>query len=149
MSFTITARVDDSGQIVHGHGVELKKWLREHAGQMITATYDRKRKPRSHGQLEWLFGVAYPALAKEAGYDDHELHDKATLESIHEGLLQKRYGIRMDRVTGTTHAAERTTGKTAQEVSEFMEWVCRFSAEAYGLVLELPDERGQLTKVGA
>lgn len=142
MSFTVTARVDESGQMLHGHKVELVAWLKKHSGEIVTLTVEKKRKPRSHDQLEWLFGVAYPEIAKAAGYDAHEWKDKATLENIHEGLLQRRYGVVVDKVTGTAHAKERTTGKSALFVSEFMEWLCRWTAQEYRMdpPLTLPDE---------
>lgn len=141
MSFTVTARIDDSGQMVHGHAVELRAWLKGHAGDMVTLTLEKKRKPRSHDQLEWLFGVAYPEIAKAADYDLHELRDKATLENIHEGLLQKCFGVVTDKVTGTAHAKERTTGKTALWMSAYMQWVSRFAAQEYHIEIPLPDER--------
>ena len=93
-----------------------------------------RKSQRSADQLRWLFGYAYPPIMEHCGYDAHEEED------LHDDLLGVRFGTKTSR-TGLVVPAKRTRDLNTAEMSEFMEWLCRYAATAFDVVLELPDER--------
>jgi len=89
-----------------------------------------------------LWGPIYDqlidGLADAVSYDRHDRDGK---EKLHEGLCIKYGGTVRDPITGLDVRKFRTSQASRQEFSDYMEWVARFAAEEYGVVITLPGER--------
>ena len=107
-------------------------------GQEVTVTVAKKTRQRSVTQNAWLWGVALPLIAEHCGYDHHE-HD-----DLHYWLLAARFETK--RVAPLPGGIEikvpaRTSSQlTTQEFSDYMEWLVRFAAQKFGVVIPLPGE---------
>jgi|SRR6185369_2600960 len=109
-------------------------------GSELTVTVEKKSRKRSVVQNAWLWGVAYPLIAESIGYDHHE-H-----EHLHYDLLAVRFGTKavtplVDGAPPRIVPKQTSAGLTTKEFSEYMEWLVRFAAEKFSVVLPLPDEK--------
>jgi len=110
-------------------------------GEEVRVTVEKPQDTRSHRQNKALWGPIYDQLidgiAAEVGYD---AHDKGGKDHLHEGLLQLFAGTVVDPITKREVAKERSSTMTTARFSEFVEWIARFAAERYGVVITLPGE---------
>jgi len=111
-------------------------------GVRVVVTLAEYQDKRTTAQNRALWGTVYDSLllgiADAAGYDRHERG--LAKELIHEGLCAKYGGTVTDKVTGQQVRKFRSSKATKQEFSDFIEWVARFAAEEYGVVVALPGE---------
>lgn len=111
-------------------------------GERFVLTLESFKEKRSNAQNRMAWGTLYDQLlygiADAAGYDRHERAEAKEL--IHEGLAQKFGGTVTDKVTGQQVRKFRTSKATKQEFTDYVEWVCRFAAQEYGVVVVLPGE---------
>jgi hypothetical protein len=111
-------------------------------GQELVLTVEPRKDKRSNAQNRMAWGTLYDQLiygiADAAGYDRHERAEAKEL--IHEGLTAKFQGTVTDKVTGQQVRKFRTSKATKQEFTDYVEWVCRFAAQEYGVVVMLPGE---------
>lgn len=97
------------------------------------------RKSRSNAQNNALFGVAYPAICRETGYDPDELHEAmckkffGTVEREVMGEVTKRPAR-----TTTTNVYGQRDVLNAAEFADFYAMVQRIGAEA-GIDVPDPD----------
>ncbi len=107
---------------------QVKRW----AGQWVVIR--RVAKRRSLEQNAWIWGVAYPLIAKTLGYDYHEYDD------LHYALIAKCFGAHLDERLGTNVPNARSSQLTTTEFSEYMEWLVRVAAQEWDCVIPLPGE---------
>lgn len=99
--------------------VEIKEW----------------KSQRSLDQNAWIWGVAYPVIAEELGYETHE-H-----EELHYALIAKCFGEHFDKRIGAMVPNKRSSKLTTKEFSDYMEWLVRFAAKDLGgILVPLPGE---------
>jgi len=105
-------------------------------------TWEPRTDKRTNRQNRTLWGVVYESLvqqvAEEVGYDKH---DKAGKEQLHEGLLMLFGGVKKCPITGREVAAKRSSKMTVAEFADYIEWIARWAATEYGIVVELPSDR--------
>ena len=95
----------------------------------------RRQQQRSLDQNAWIWGVAYPVIAEELGYDKHEHED------LHYALVAKCFGEHFDKRLGAMVPNKRSSKLTTKEFSDYMEWLVRFAAtELGGILVPLPNE---------
>ena len=111
-------------------------------GQLLVLTVEPRKDKRTGKQNRTLWGVVYESLvqqvAEEVGYDKH---DKAGKEQLHEGLLMLFGGVKKCPITGREVAAKRSSKMTVAEFADYIEWIARWAATEYGIVVELPSDR--------
>jgi hypothetical protein len=111
-------------------------------GQELVLTVEPRKDKRTNKQNKTLWGVVYESLvqqvAEEVGYDRH---DKAGKEQLHEGLLMLFGGVKKCPITGREVAAKRSSKMTVAEFADYIEWIARWAATEYGIVVELPSDR--------
>jgi hypothetical protein len=110
-------------------------------GEEVIVTVAKKQDKRTSAQNRLAWGTTYAqileGLADEVGYDRHDIDGK---EKLHEGLCMKYGGTEKDPVTGHDVRKFRSSKATKQQFTEYIEWVCRFAAQEYGVVVTLPGE---------
>jgi hypothetical protein len=105
------------------------------AGKRVVLVLREERAIRSNPQLRWEFKAALPPIAEECGYERNEL------EQLHYDLLGKHYGYRYNRKLHKYIPKIKSSKKlNTKQFSEHQEWICRFAATEWGLVILLPDE---------
>lgn len=106
-------------------------------------TLEAHQDKRTSKQNRTLWGVCYESIvqqiAEEVGYDKH---DKAGKEQLHEGLLMLYGGVKQCPITKREVAAKRSSKMTVAEFADYIEWIARWAATEYGIVVELPSDRG-------
>lgn len=106
------------------------------------ATFEVRKDKRTNKQNRTLWGVVYESLvqqiSEEVGYDRH---DKAGKEQLHEGLLMLYGGVKKCPITKRDVAAKRSSKMTVAEFADYIEWIARWAATEYGIVVELPSDR--------
>lgn len=111
-------------------------------GEEVIVTVAKPKNARSLAANRALWGPVYSqvmdGIAESVGYDKH---DKAGKEQLHEGLLMLFGGTVIDPITKKEVAKERSSQMNVQRFSEFLEWICRWAADEYGVVVTLPGER--------
>jgi len=104
--------------------------------------FEEHHDKRTMKQNRTLWGVVYQSLidqvADEVGYDKH---DKAGKEQLHEGLLMLYGGVKKCPITGREVAAKRSSKMTVAEFADYIDWIARWAATEYGIVVELPSDR--------
>lgn len=97
------------------------------------------RKSRSNAQNNALFGVAYPAICKETGYEPDELHD-AMCRKFFGTVGVDVLGMVITRAVRTTTTNEdgRRDVMAAGDFADFYAMVQRVGAEA-GIDVPEPD----------
>lgn len=133
------AHVTHAGKLEMAPGVKLRlaQHLKDLAGQPVAMTVEKPSKNRSKEANAWLWGVALPQIAEAAGYEQEEI------ETMHYDILSVRFGTKTTPA-GLIVPTKTSRTLTTREFSDYMEWICRFAAQTYGIVIELPDERGLL-----
>ena len=110
-------------------------------GEEVTVTVAKRQDKRSLAMNRALWGPIYTQLiagiAEAVGYDAHDASGK---EYLHEGLLMLFGGTVVDPITKREVAKERSSQMTVARFSEFMEWIVRWAATEYGVVVVLPGE---------
>lgn len=111
-------------------------------GERFVVTVEPFREKRSNRANRALWGPVYDSLmlqiADAVGYDRHER--AAAKELIHEGLCAKYGGMTECPVTKQPVRKFRTSKATVKEFSDYIEWVARYAAQEWGIVVELPGE---------
>lgn len=136
--FTLLGFCDDDGNIAAMP--DMGRYIRESfKGKEFVITVKAKESKRSIAQNRWLWGQALPLIAEHLGYDRHE-HDR-----LHYDLLAVRFGTEAiaPLLPGAPPriAPKRTSSRlTVAEFSDYMDWLCRYAATEFGVVLPLPDE---------
>lgn len=112
-----------------------RQYLRGLRGQRVDVIVKPHRKDRSLDQNAWIWGVAYPIIAAEIGYDEHEHED------LHYALMEKCFGSHFDKRLGSLVPNKRSSRLTTKEFSTYMDWLVRFAAqELGGILVPLPGE---------
>jgi hypothetical protein len=133
-TFVFPAAVDANGKIAIENPPRWRIALQKLAGKRIEVVIRQPKSKRSLDQNKWWWGIAIPLLADELGYDKHE-HD-----GLHYALVSKCFGVTQDTRTGVEVPNKRSSQLTVAEFAELMEWVTRFAAQEWGVVLPLPGE---------
>lgn len=111
-------------------------------GWLGTLTLEAHKETRTGRQNRALWGVVYESLvsqiADEVGYDKHDASGK---EQMHEGLLMLYGGVKICPITKREVAAKRSSKMTVAEFADYIEWIARWAATEYGIVVELPSDR--------
>ena len=103
-------------------------------------TVKAPKSQRSLQQNKWIWAVAYPLIAQAVGYDLDEIHDNSALETIHYALVERCFGTTWNAKMRITVPNERSSQMSTVRFSEYMEWLPRFAAQEYGIVVPLPGE---------
>ncbi len=110
-------------------------------GEEVRVTIEKPKDTRSLAQNRAIWGTIYSqiidAIADEVGYDRH---DKSGKERLHEGLCIRYGGAVMDPVTKREVRKFYTHTATVKEMADYIEWIPRFMAEEYNVVIVLPGE---------
>ena len=137
---TFSGFVDATGKLTLDDRRGFLDYTRRFSGKEVVVTVTRKTRQRSAQQNKWLWGCAYPLIAEHCGYDEHE-H-----EQLHYDLLSVRFGTvavqplvpgAPPRIVPAFTSSQLTT----TDMAAYMEWLVRFAAEKFGVVIPLPDER--------
>ena len=127
--------VDEAGKLRVEHRDLFLAHLKALSNTVVEVVVKRQQQQRSLDQNAWIWGVAYPVIAEELGYDKHE-HD-----DLHYALIAKCFGEHFDKRVGAMVPNKRSSKLTTKEFSEYMEWLVRFAAtELGGIVVPLPNE---------
>ena len=111
------------------------RYVRGLTGAQVEVVVRKRKSQRSLDQNAWAWGVAYPIIAGELGYDQHEHED------LHYALVAKCFGEHFDKRIGAMVPNKRSSKLTTAEFSSYMEWLVRFAAtELGGIVVPLPGE---------
>lgn len=86
----LLAHVEPDGAIIFADLRAATRVLMPHRGKDVEVVVRRRRSKRSLAQNRWYWGLALPLIADEVGYDRHEL------ETLHAGLLVRRFGAHHD-----------------------------------------------------
>ena len=121
-----------------------ERWLQTLPdGWLGRVIFEAHREKRTTQQNRALWGVVYESLraqlAANVGYD---IHDKAGKEWLHEGLLQLYGETVVCPITKQLVAKVRSSQMTTNEFADYVEWVARWAATEYGIVVKLPSDRG-------
>ena len=110
-------------------------------GEAVTVTIEKPQDTRTMAQNRAIWGTIYDqiieAIADEVGYDRH---DKDGKERLHEGLCARYRGTTIDPVTKCEVRKFYTHRATVQQMADYIEWIPRFIAEEFGIVITLPGE---------
>jgi hypothetical protein len=137
MDWTVTPSPDGQVILTAVQRRQFAEVARRHTGRLCVLSLRPRRAKRSLDQNAWIWGVAYPRLAEELGYDRHEIPD------LHYSLVALWGGTHRDPRTGVEVPNKHSSALTTVEFGEFMEWLVRWAASEHGIVLTLPDERGE------
>ncbi len=131
----LSGKVDDSGEKLTLASPETyRRHIRRYAGKHVEVVIRLRRSQRSLKQNAWLWGVAIPLLAEELGYDAHE-H-----EALHYALLEKCFGSRWDMRLQAHVPQVRSSKLSTRVFANYMEWLVRFAAMEFDVVIPLPNE---------
>lgn len=112
-----------------------QSWLGTLRNSTVQVVIKRRSSQRSLNQNAWIWGVAYPIIAAELGYDSHEHED------VHYALVAKCFGEHFDKRIGAMVPNKRSSTLSTKEFSEYMEWLVRFAAtDLGGILVPLPGE---------
>ena len=107
----------------------------------MTVTIAKRQDKRSLAANRALWGPIYSqvidAIAEEVGYDRH---DKAGKERLHEGLCIRYGGTAIDPISKREVRKFHTSKASVQQMSDYIEWIPRFMADEYHVVIVLPGE---------
>lgn len=142
-SYTFIAAKDDkAGLMIQGRPYFDRVVSTLAAGELVVMKLEPWVEKRTNAQNRGMWGVTYDSLIAglvTAGH--YEPHERAQMKAlIHEGLCAQYQGYVMCPVTKQQVRKFRTSKATKQEFSDFIEWVARFAAKEYGVVVELPGE---------
>lgn len=123
------ARVQ-GGMLVGLDRAQLRREIAEYEGKPVVVTITDRRSDR---QNAWIWGVALPIIADHLGYDRHE-H-----ETLHYDILAQRFGT-VTRPSGLVMPTQTSSKLSVKDFSDYMDWLVRYAAETWGVVVPLPDE---------
>ncbi len=110
-------------------------------GEVCDLTISEHREKRSNAQNRMAWGTVYDQILAGLAADQYEPQERAAAKDlIHEGLCGKYQGYVTDPVTKQEVRKFRSSKATKQEFSDYIEWVARFAATEYGVVVVLPGE---------
>jgi hypothetical protein len=132
-------RVDDEGHklTLEDRGLYLAH-LRRYAGRAVEVVVRLRKSKRSNEQNRWLWGVALELLVEDFGYERNER--KKAKEDLHYRLVEVCFGMHWDAKLSMNVPNVRSSHLNTKEFSEYMEWLVRYAAEHYGVVIPLPNE---------
>lgn len=141
-SYSFTASRQPDGLVIAGRAYFDRVVSAQLAmGEVCDFTLSEHVEKRTSAQNRMIWGTVYDqlvdGLGDEVGYDRH---DKAGKEKLHEGLCLKYGGTVKDPVTGLDVRKFHTSAASKEEFTAYVEWVARFAAEEYGVVIVLPGE---------
>lgn len=131
-------RVLAGGLLILDQPRDYAKHVRSLAGQYVELTLRKQRTQRSHVQNRWLWGCALELLVEDFGYDIHER--KAAKEHLHYKLVRICFGTHHDAKLGEDVPNVRSSKLSTAEFSRYMEWLVRYAAQEYHVVIPLPNE---------
>jgi len=127
--------VDMTGKLRLDENARFGLYVQTLKSQTVQVTVKKRGTQRSLDQNAWAWGVAYPIIAEEIGYDRHE-HDE-----LHYALVAKCFGEHFDKRVGAMVPNKRSSKLTTKEFSEYMDWLVRFAAtDLGGILVPLPGE---------
>lgn len=133
-AYQFVGDVDASGKLDADVRAQVAEYLRTFAGMAVEISVRKYNRKRSHEQNAWAWGVAYPLIAESIGYDKHE-H-----EELHYWLVAQCFGTHHDERIDADVPNVRSSRLTTAEYSDYMEWLVRFAAEKFGVIVPLPNE---------
>lgn len=111
-------------------------------GQQFDLTLTPHKDKRTNTQNRAMWGQCYDSLlvglADAVGYDRHER--VTAKELLHEGLCAKYQGYVTCPLTGQQVRKFRTSKATKQEFTDYLDWVARYAATEFGVVVSLPGD---------
>lgn len=138
-----TGDVSKDGKLHLDNPDVMKRLLKSLAGKRAVVTLKEWRPRRSLKQNAWWHAAIdglIAQIADELGYDPQD-HD-----SLHYELVKIWGGTHKDEVTGIEIANKRSSELTTEEFSDLMEWLARFAAEKWNVLLLLPGDLGDHKK---
>lgn len=129
-------RVSEDGRLLLSDDEQTMRrdYLRHLAGKTVDVVVKVHRSQRSLDQNAWIWGVAYPVIAEELGYDKDE-H-----EHLHYALVDACFGRSFDPILGQDVPNVRSSKLNTEQFSAYMEWLVRWAAREHGIVVPLPNE---------
>ena len=135
-------RITGEGDLIHDQIAVFRAWCRRHTGARMEMIVRKRGTKRSADQNRLLWALI-SEIAAEAGYDAHE-H-----EQLHYMLLCERFGTwertpggHLSRLFGRSVRVPKKTSSqlTTVEFTEYLDWLARFAAEHFGVVVQLPGD---------
>jgi hypothetical protein len=141
-TYSFAATKDDKGQLVIlAQGYFNRALSSVQPGEVFDLTIAEHQEKRSNKQNRMVWGTVLDQLIAGLAADQYEPHERAEAkELIYEGLCARFQGYVTDAVTGQQVRKFRGSKATKAEFTEFVEWVARFAAQEYGIVITLPGE---------
>lgn len=133
-----TGRVNDADQIKLDRPEEFERYRRQFKGKPIELILRGRKSQRSSEQNRWLWGVALELLVTEFGYDTHE-QDRAK-EDLHYHLVETCFGNHWDARLKKQVPNVRSSHLSPKEFANYMEWLVRYAAQHYSVIIPLPNE---------
>ena len=124
---------DGALEIVPEDRARYRAYLRRVVGR-LHVRISKHRGKRSVPELRWIRGVAIPLIAEELGYDIHERDD------LHYHFLRICFGTRVNRFMEEVPNVAHTGDLNTKEAASYMEWLVRYCATEFGIVVPLPRE---------
>ena len=114
--------------------------LREGCEYVLTLTEHIDKRSNAQNRMVWgtVYSQIKDGLVRAGHYEPHERDEVKAL--IHEGLCAKYQGYVTCPVTGQQVRKFRSSKANKQEFSDYVEWVARYAATEYGVVVVLPGE---------
>ena len=84
-----------------------------------------------------IYPQVIDAIAEEVGYDRH---DKAGKNGSMRGCVFMPWGTAIDPISKREVRKFHTSKASVQQMSDYIEWIPRFMADEYHVVIVLPGE---------
>lgn len=111
-----------------------RSYLDALAGKPVDVVVKVHREKRSLDQSRWEWGVALPIIGEALGYDKDEY------DELHYALVAECFGTTFDQRIGREVPNVRSSQLNTAQYSEYMEWLVRWAAKTYGIIVPLPSE---------
>lgn len=111
-------------------------------GEVVVLTLEPWTEKRTNAQNRGMWGCVYDSLiAGLVTAGSYEPSERARMkELIHEGLCAHYQGYETCPVTKQQVRKFRTSKATKKEFSDYIEFVARYAAQEFGVVVALPGE---------
>jgi hypothetical protein len=124
---------DGALEIVPEDRARYRAYLRRVVGR-LHVRLSKHRGKRSIPQLRWIRGIAIPIIAEELGWDRQDYED------VHYWLLRRCFGTRQTKLGDEVPNVKHTGDLNTKESAQYQEWLIRFAATEWGIVVPAPNE---------
>jgi hypothetical protein len=121
-----TGTVDADGKLRVDARELFLKYLKTLANSSIELVIRKRGRPKSQGQLGYLFGVVYPVIADDLGYREYEV------EEVHDAVVRTLRGLKPEPNPLQLRWSLRE--QEHEEVSRYIEDVRHWAVTEYGIV---------------